>query len=380
MAPTLGLGVGLQRGAPAPITYIWGVPRITGDSSYTLNTAEAYSVEITGNIPAEEITYSWSIVSGDDSNHPHLLINETTSTVTVVAADVGTIKLRCTMSSDLIATNAIATTDFGTSIDDIVVSYADSKQVNFGILTSATFDSVPEIRADDDAFTIAAWVDTPNSAPSPGFDHAIAIGLNNSNAVIHYGVTWEVDSITSKVTGVAFNAEVDNGSSSGAVTSTSLSTSHAQINAGTPVFIAMSIDKSATTDAIKFFFGETTEHSNTIDLTADELNVGITDTGDMGLNLNTLFTNPQLSASANSISECMIFDKAMTVAEMSDVFNSGTKIDYQQDSGDYDDSASLIHYWRFGDGVDEKTGSTDTINDLVANNDITLISGTSENV
>lgn len=379
MAPILGLGVGIQKVAPVSETvYLWGVPRITGDSSYTLNTAESYSVEITGNVPADQITYSWSIVSGDDSNHPHLLVNETTSTVTMVAADVGTVKLRCTLSSDLIATNATATTDFGTSIDDIVVSYADSKQVDFGIATSATFDSVTEIRADDDAFTIAAWVDTPNGAPTPGFDHAVAVGLNNANAVIHYGVTWETDSLTNKVTGVAFNAEVENGGSSGAVTSTSLSTSHAQINAGTPVFIAMSIDRSATTDAIKFFFAETTEHSNTIDLTADEFNVGITDTGDMGININPGF--PSFSATINPISECMIFDKAMTVAEMSDVFNSGTKIDYQQDSGDYDDSASLIHYWRFGDGIDEKTGTTDTINDLVANNDITLVSGASQNV
>jgi hypothetical protein len=50
------------------------------------------------------------------------------------------------------------------------------------------------------------------------------------------------------------------------------------------------------------------------------------------------------------IDDVAIWDEALTAAEITTIYNSGTQLDVSSDSGNYSSSANLVGYWRFDSG------------------------------
>ena len=147
MAPTLGLGLNLNSVSPAlgETVYLWGVVSMSNDTSATLNSAETYTVSYTGNVPIGGVTYTWSITSGDDSNHPHSFTGQGTASATFTYADVGDVTIKCVLSSSVLETDAQST-------KTITVAYSNK--------VAARFDAV------------AAYGEFPSSAELEGWsDH-----------------------------------------------------------------------------------------------------------------------------------------------------------------------------------------------------------------
>ena len=65
--------------------------------------------------------------------------------------------------------------------------------------------------------------------------------------------------------------------------------------------------------------------------------------------------------------EVAIWDVALDADAVTQVYNSGEPIDLSSDSGDYDNSGDLQHWWRMGDG-----DTYPTITDNAGSNDLTM--------
>lgn len=369
MAPILGLGSRLTTSSPSAeeVAYSWGVVSMSNDTSATLNTAETYTISFTGNVPVAGVTYTWSITSGDDSNHPHSFTGQGTASATFTYADVGDVTIKCVISSNVIAGD-------GQSTKTVTVAYNNTYEVRFDAATAyGEFADNTELTGwsdHDGDYTIGAWLKTPASA-----DKVAGAGGNVAFAITHgalplsfrqLDVKWSISSNT--VIGVVATQLVLAG---GAAISTVSVSNVANIGYDEMVFVAISYDRSAgQIRAIVGADGSVTDATATFPGT--DPNPDLSSYTNIVLNK---YADEYYSTSA--LSEMIFYNRYLSVAEMEDLYNSGTPFDYQADSGDYNFSGTLQHYYRFGDGVDTRTGDF-LINDLVNNNDLTIYNGESD--
>jgi len=71
------------------------------------------------------------------------------------------------------------------------------------------------------------------------------------------------------------------------------------------------------------------------------------------------------------IDEVTMWDTALTAAEVTEIYNSGTPTDLSIDSGDYVSSANLAGWWRMGDS--DLTWANTVTDETINNNSMTLV-------
>ena len=69
----------------------------------------------------------------------------------------------------------------------------------------------------------------------------------------------------------------------------------------------------------------------------------------------------------DNLDEIAVWDVALDAAAITQLYNSGEPIDLSSDSGNYDNSGDLQHWWRMGDG-----DTYPTIEDNAGSNDLTM--------
>ena len=341
---------------------------MSNDTSATLNTAETYTISYTGNVPAAGVTYTWSITSGDDSNHPHSFTGQGTASATFTYADVGAVTIKCVISSNVIAGN-------GQSTKTVTIAYNNTYEVRFDASTAyGEFADNTELTGwsdHDSDFTIAAWIKTPVDASKiAGAGGNIAFSIAHGALTSNFraiDVKWAVSS--NVVIGVTVNQLVVGSSamiSSGSVSNV------ANIGYDEMVFVAVSLDRDTNQMGVVLGRDGSVLDSTTTFPALTDPDPDLSSFTNIVLNR---YGNDYHSTSA--ISEMLFYNRVSSIAEMEDLYNSGTPFDYQRDNGDYNFSSSLQHYYRFGDGVDTRTGDF-VINDLVNNNDLTIYNGESD--
>ena len=78
---------------------------------------------------------------------------------------------------------------------------------------------------------------------------------------------------------------------------------------------------------------------------------------------------------AGQMDEVAIWDVALDADAIAQIYNSGEPIDLSSDSGNYDNSGDLQHWWRMGDG-----DTYPTIEDNAGSNDMTMTNMTSGDI
>lgn len=76
-----------------------------------------------------------------------------------------------------------------------------------------------------------------------------------------------------------------------------------------------------------------------------------------------------------NLDELGVWNSALTSTEIVQIYNSGAPIDLTEDSGNYESSSDLIHYYRCGDGdtyptIEDRAGSNDLTMTNMASGDI----------
>lgn len=365
MSPRIALGATLSstNSGAASVAETIGTVTVTGSASPTLNTTEDYTAAYDGT--ATGVTYTWS-VTGDTL--ASVSAGQGTATATITFGKTGSAVVRCQVSK------AGASDTPSTGSKAVTIAFNDTYAVNFDGVT--TYGDLPTavsttVAAGDGTTATIAWRRKVIHEDAPGetFIGSMSIGTDNNNKM---EITTSIynNTAASGPTYIRYRvAQKISGTFSGQVVQETLPTA---LTDGNYYTFLMSYSLTASGFSLRTYIdGETISLSPSTVFTDRS-----TESGYFGANI----LGVPSPTSSTPLTECAVWDKFCTTTELGYIANSETMFDWSQDSGSYNFSSDLTHWWRFGDGTDDRTGSQDTIQDVKGSTDLTIYFGESTTV
>lgn len=367
MSPRLGLmssltTSGKAAGGEAPAETI-GTVTVTGSVTPTLNSTENYAAAYDGT--ATGVTYTWS-VTGDTL--AEVSAGQGTATATITFGRTGAAVVRCQISK------AGASDTPQTGNKSVTVAFNDTYAVNFdGVTTYADLPTAVSttIAAGDGTTATIAWRRkvTWEDVTGESFIGAMSIGTDANNKMEVAASIWN-NTAAGGPTSIRFRVtQKVSGTFGGAIFPDTLPVA---LTADTYYTFIISYSLTASNFSIRTYIDG--ESLDTVNPTV------IVDRSTESGYFNADVVGTPSPGSLTPMTECAVWNRFCTVAELGYIANSETMFDWSQDSGSYNFSSNLVHWWRFGDGTDERTAGTVTINDVKGSSNLTLYAGESVTV